>query len=109
MALRDAKLWTGLSDCQSRDEKALHFHFNAALTAVNVMKVQAQVPSQQPSQSQKRQRRCSRRVFSLASCKQRCHNEHLLETFIHNLDLEPSWVKNHPCYQALCNYGAIAN
>jgi len=106
---RDAKQWTGLSDCQARDEKALHFHFNAALTAVNVMKVQAQGPSPQPSQSQKRQRRCSRRVFSLASCKQRCYNEHLLETFIHNLDLEPSWVKSHPCYQALCNYGAIAN
>lgn len=105
---RDAKQWTGLSDCQARDEKALHFHFNAALSAVNVMKVQSQVPSQQ-SQPKERPSRCSHRVFSLASCKQRCYNEHLLEIFIANLDLEPSWVKNHPGYHALCNYGAIAN
>lgn len=101
---RDAKQGTGLSDCQARAEQALHFHFNAALSAVNVMKVQAQ----QQYQSQKRQSRCSTLVFSLASCKQRCYNEHLLETIIHNLDLEPSWVKAHPRYHYLCNYGAIA-
>jgi IS4 transposase len=105
---RDSKQWTGLSDCQARDEQALHFHFNAALTAVNVMKVQTQAPTQPLTQARKDQRRCSRGVFSLASCKQRCYNEHLLETFIHNLDLEPSWVQSHPRYQDLCNYGAIA-
>jgi Transposase DDE domain len=26
---RDAKGWTGLEGCQAREEKALHFHFNA--------------------------------------------------------------------------------
>ena len=98
---RDAKQWTGLSDCQARDEKALHFHFNAALSAVNLVKVQEQQHGQ-----------CRRKshnfVFSLASCKQRCYNEHLLDTIIQNLELEPSWVKAHPCYKSLCNYGAIA-
>ena len=99
---RDSKQWTGLSDCQARDEKALHFHFNAALSTVNLVKVQEQ---QHPRQDRRKSRNF---VFSLASCKQRCYNEHLLDTIIHNLDLEPSWVKSHPCYHDLCNYGAIA-
>lgn len=29
---RDAKLFTELTDCQSRDLNKLHFHFNASLT-----------------------------------------------------------------------------
>src|SRR2546429_2464144 len=33
---RDAKQFTGLVDCQARDQKALHFHLNAALAAVNI-------------------------------------------------------------------------
>lgn len=99
---RDAKQWTGLRDCQARDETALDFHFNAALSAVNLVKVQEQQHHGQCS----RNRRSL--VFSLASCKQRCYNQHLLDTIIHNLDLDPSWVKNHPCYESLCNYGAIA-
>lgn len=38
---RDAKLFTGLTDCQSRDLNKLHFHFNASLTSVNLAKVKA--------------------------------------------------------------------
>jgi hypothetical protein len=37
--LRDAKQWTGLSQCQARDQQALHFHFNASLSAVNLAKI----------------------------------------------------------------------
>ena len=29
---RDAKGFTGLEDCQSRDSRSLHYHFNASLT-----------------------------------------------------------------------------
>ena len=32
--LRDAKQFTGLSDCQARNQAALHFHVNASLAAV---------------------------------------------------------------------------
>jgi hypothetical protein len=32
----------------------------------------------------------------------------LLEVFIEHLDLDPTWVKNHPCYDELRTYGAIA-
>jgi len=32
----------------------------------------------------------------------------LLEVFIDNLALDPMWVKNHPAYEELITYGAIA-
>ena len=100
---RDAKGWTGLEECQARDEKALHFHFNASLSAVNLAKLHAhQTRSEAPVQTHQRS------VFSLASWKQRAFNEHLLETFMENLALEPSWVKTHPRYHYLCNYGVIS-
>jgi hypothetical protein len=98
---RDAKQWAGLSDCQARDEKALHFHFNASLSAVNLIKLQAWQLHCQAG--------CAESfVFSLASWKHPAFNEHLLDTIIDNLALEPSLVKAHPRYHYLCNYGAIA-
>ena len=36
---RDAKQFTGLSDCQARDAKKLDFHFNASLSALNLARV----------------------------------------------------------------------
>ena len=35
---RDAKQFTGLTDCQARDAQKLDFHFNASLTALNLAK-----------------------------------------------------------------------
>ena len=35
---RDAKQFTGLTDCQSRDLNKLHIHLNASLTNVNLAK-----------------------------------------------------------------------
>ena len=40
---RDAKQFTGLSDCQARDEKALDFHFNASLMALNIAKGNSEI------------------------------------------------------------------
>ncbi|MGL5922220.1 transposase [Chroococcidiopsis sp.] len=95
---RDAKQFTGLSDCQARDAKALDFHFNASLTALNLAKLDAhrQHSGQQPF------------VFSMASIKRRALNEHLLDIFISRLDLEPTLIKSHPNYQSLRSYGTIA-
>ena len=36
---RDAKQFIGLNDCQARCRKALHFHFNATMTALNLIKL----------------------------------------------------------------------
>ena len=66
---RDAKQFAGFSDCQARDQAALHFHFNASVPAVNVARLLAQAE----------QRRAAKFVFSMASIKQRFFNEHLLD------------------------------
>jgi len=36
------------------------------------------------------------------------HYQRLLDSFIEKLALDPSWVKNHPSYDELRTYGAIA-
>lgn len=41
---RDAKQHTGLTHCQARSENKLYFHFNIALTAVNIAKVTHWLP-----------------------------------------------------------------
>lgn len=95
---RDAKQFTGLQDCQARDVKKLDFHFNASLAALNLAKLDTQCQHQgdQPW------------TFSMATVKRRALNDHLLETFIAKLDLEPNAIKSHPNYPDLRNYGVIA-
>jgi IS4 transposase len=95
---RDSKQFTGLNDCQARAEAALDFHFNAALATLNV--VRAEDLNAQPGDAPQ--------VFSMASWKQRQFNERLLDCFIEKLALDPTWVKNHPAYDELRIYGAIA-
>lgn len=94
---RESKQFTGLTDCQCRSEQKLDFHFNAALTALNLAKWDAY------------QHHDKRKpfVFSLASYKRRKLNQHLLERFILNLDLDETLIKAHPNYQNLCDYGAL--
>jgi hypothetical protein len=38
---RDAKQFTGLTDCQARSQAKLDFHFNASLPAVTLAKLEA--------------------------------------------------------------------
>ena len=38
---RDAKQFTGLTDCQARSQAKLNFHFNASLSAVTLAKLEA--------------------------------------------------------------------
>ena len=95
---RDSKQFTGLSESQARDEAALCFHFNASLATLNLARAEELLA--QTNQTP--------RVFSMASWKQRQFNERLLDIFIERLALDPSWVKNHACYDELRSYGAIA-
>ena len=95
---RDSQQFTGLNDCQARAEAALDFHFNAALATLNL--VRAEDLNAQPGDAPQ--------VFSMASWKQRQFNERLLDFFIEKLALDPTWVKNHPAYDELRIYGAIA-
>jgi hypothetical protein len=95
---RDSKQFTGLTECQSRTEPVLDFHFNAALATLNLTRAEELRAQPEPKP----------RVFSMASWKQRQFNERLLEVFIDNLALDPMWVKKHPSYEELRTYGAIA-
>jgi len=95
---RDAKQFTGLSDCQARSVKKLDFHFNASFTALNLAKLD--VHRQQSGNTPF--------VFSMASVKRRALNDHLLDTFISKLGLSPNAIKSHPNYQNLRSYGVIA-
>src|SRR5262252_7842604 len=95
---RDSTQCTGLRDCQARAEAALDFHFNASLATLNLVRAEdlCMQPGQEPH------------VFSMASWKQ-CHfNERLLDLFMQKFALDPTWVKNHACYDELRTYGAIA-
>ncbi|MDQ3754995.1 MAG: transposase [Acidobacteriota bacterium] len=95
---RDAKQFAGFSDCQARDKEALHFHFNASVTVVNVARLMAQAE----------QSIDEKLVFSMASIKQRAFNEHMLQLIITKLALEQTAVINHPQFEYLRNYAAIA-
>jgi DDE superfamily endonuclease len=95
---RDSKQFTGLLDCQARAAAALDFHCNASLATLNLVRAEdlCMPQGQEPH------------VFSMASWKQ-CHfNERLLDVFMEKLALDPTWVKNHACYDELRTYGAIA-
>ena len=74
---RDAKQFTGLSDCQSRSGQRLDFHFNASLIALNLAKYEAYNRHSSPEPF----------VFSMTSYKRREFNRHILYTFIDKLDL----------------------
>jgi hypothetical protein len=95
---RDSKQFTGLTDCQSRAETVLDFHFNAALATLNLARAEDLRTQTTPSLQ----------VFSMASWKQRHFNERLLDLFIDRFALDSTWIKNHPDYEELRTYGAIA-
>ena len=86
---RDAKQFTGLTDCQARSHAKLHFHFNASLSAVTLAKLEAR---QQHGEAAS--------AFSMASLKRCAFNQHLIERIVQHL------AEGHS-YEELCNYGLI--
>ncbi|MEG4321058.1 MULTISPECIES: transposase [unclassified Microcoleus] len=95
---RDAKQFTGLSDCQCRSSQRLDFHFNASLIALNLAKYDPGNCHFFPTPF----------VFSTCSYKRREFNRHLLYTFINKLDLDPNLILNHPNLPSVLSYGTLA-
>jgi len=93
---RDAKQFTGLSDCQARSKAKLDFHFNASLSAVNIAKLEA-----------RQQQGDSEEPISMASLKRRAFNQHLLDRIVEHLAHGQSLEKSSPDYDILCNYGVV--
>ncbi len=96
--IRDAKQSGGLNDCQARDNQALEFHWNTALTSVNLargMTLQAEKQGE------------AKKPFSMKSIKQQYFNEQLLNLFISKLGLEQSLIKYKETLTELRNYATI--
>ena len=94
---RDAKQFTGFSDCQARNEKAIDFHLNASLMALNVAKAERRSRVAQEELS----------TLSMASVKRRALNDYLLHLFIDKLGLCRTLIKSHINFQDLRNHGVI--
>jgi len=94
---RDAKQFTGLCDCQARDQKRLDFHFNASLTTLNLAKLEhlQTLPDAEPM------------TLSMASVKACYFNEFFLQKIFSMLDLDLSLIEKSPQYQTLRDYGKI--
>jgi hypothetical protein len=95
---RDAKQFSGLSDCQARSQAKLNFHFNASLSAVTFAKLEARHQNGNCGQT-----------FSMASLKRRAFNQHLVDRICEHLANGQSLEKSSPDYEALCKYGIITD
>lgn len=76
---RDGHQFTGLLDCQARDEKALDFAYNASLTAVNITKVL---------------RKQTRMPFSIGQIKSLMVNAHFIKRFFDLSGIDPDETLN---------------
>ena len=95
---RDAKQFTGLCDCQARDQARLDFHFNASLTTLNLAKLEhlQAYADTEPG------------TFSMASIKACYFNTFFLQHIFSMLDLDLNLMKKSSQYQRLRDYGKIA-
>jgi hypothetical protein len=94
---RDAKQFTGLTTSQARSENKLDFHFNAALTAINIAKcdwISTKDNTQKP--------------FSMADYKTLYNNTLMLEQFMCVFAINPNTAKNQKLVKELLDYGKIA-
>lgn len=90
--IRDAKQFSGLSDCQARSVNKLDYHINTSLSGVNIGKIEQGV---------------GQRPFSMADVKTLYHNQLLLDRFISILPEGTKLTKNDPQVRQLYNFGCI--
>lgn len=95
--IRDAKQSGGLNDCQARDNQAIEFHWNTALTSVNLARAMSQMDKTENE----------KKPFSMKTIKQQFFNENLLKLFISKLGLEQSVIKYEEILTELRNYATI--
>ena len=94
---RDAKQFAGLENSQARSGNKLNFHFNAALTTVNIAKVM------QLSNPQTREN-----PFSMATYKILFHNTLMLSRFFRLFAINPNSIKNRQHVNELLYFGTMA-
>ncbi|MCK9641472.1 MAG: transposase [Prolixibacteraceae bacterium] len=94
---RDAKQHTGLTNCQARGKNKLDFHFNAALTAVNLAKHDWLTTRENKD-----------KPFSMSDYKTQYNNTLMLERFMCMFAINPNTPKNQKIFKELLIYGRIA-
>lgn len=95
---RDAKQHAGLEHTQSRQKKALEYHFNLSLTAVSVAKVAHHLSIEKER----------RGPFSMADIKTQYFNELIINRVFELFANIPNLTKSHPALKTLYNLGKIA-
>lgn len=90
---REAKQWTGLSDCQARSKATLDFHCKASLTALTLAKLEA-----------RQQMGSAERPVSMASLKRRACTQHLIDGLCAHCANGHSLEKASPASEQLCHY-----
>jgi hypothetical protein len=94
---RDAKQFAGLENSQARSGNKLNFHFNTALTTVNIAKIM------QLSNPETREN-----SFSMATYKVLFHNALLISRFLRLFAINPNSIKNHQHVKELLYFGTLA-
>ena len=95
---RDAKQFTGLTQCQARSENKLHFHFNTSLTTVSIAKAAYFLKN----------RKQSKESFSMSDVKSLNLNKIIADRIFVNLDLDLSCKKTRKIYRDILWLGRIA-
>ena len=95
---RDAKQHLGLNDCQARSENKLHFHFNTALTGINIAKIEHWLSK--PKEE--------RAAFSMSDIKTINNNMLQLQLFFNKFGINPHSAKNKRKANELIYHGTIA-
>ena len=95
---RDAKGFTGLGDCQSRDARRLDYHFNASLVALNVAKLQ-------DNELQKKEQ--TQHAFSMTNWARQYHVEIVVNRIVSMLGLDQTFIKLHPDYESALSFGNV--
>jgi hypothetical protein len=93
---RDAKQFTGLTNCQARSGNKLDFHFNAALAAVNLAKYDWLSCKND-----------LRKPFSMNDCKTLYNNTLMLERFMCRFAIDPDTVNKQKIVKELLDYGKL--
>jgi len=94
---RDAKQFAGLENSQARSGNKLNFHFNAALTTVNIAMIM------QLSNTETREN-----SFSMTTYKMLFHNTLMLFRFFSLFAINPNSIKNRQHINELLYFGTLA-
>jgi hypothetical protein len=90
---RDAKQFTGLTQCQSRQKDRLHFHFNLSCSAVNIARAEMDL---------------FKTASSMNSYIRKAYNTRVVERIIDNLDLGAKFdINTCPEIQEVINWGVL--